>query len=139
MNEATFWSTRLKPLLHEPRRGRVGWKVPTELRKGLPDVWFSAIGYGAGWLELKYIDRWPKRVSPVLDVTAEQVAHLREAHDAGALTRLVVGIADDVLIIGPQVLRARARLDEVIIHARIRWPFTADDLLLCIQKPAPVS
>lgn len=122
MNEATFWSSFVKPTLHVPSLGRVAWKVPAEIRAGLPDVWWSrrhsvdpcgdriaAIG---GWLELKYLDAWPKRPgTPItIDVTPMQLAHLREAASGGARTGVLLGVAREWYLFDPARLTSGHRV-----------------------------
>jgi hypothetical protein len=130
VNEATFWSSVVKPALHRPDARRVAWKVPAETRAGLPDVWWSrgallghvdattvAIG---GWLELKYVPAWPKRPdTPItVAVTAQQLAHLREAADGGARANVLVGVADSWFLFSPYALAAEGRLTQAELVTR---------------------
>lgn len=143
MNEAGFWATVVRPALHQPDIfGYVAWKVPAETRAGLPDVWWSreaatrSSERNHGWLELKYVPAWPVRVTtPVtVEVRPDQLAHLREAHLAGAAAGVLLGVAREVFLLSPRRLLAHHRLThaELMDHASSvvisRWlPTTRDD------------
>lgn len=122
MNEAAFWARVVKPALHAPEAGRTAWKVPAEIRAGLPDVWWCTrvdshrLG---GWLELKYIPAWPTRPgTPVtIEVTPVQLAHLREAHQGGAICYVLVGVADEWFLFIPEALPAGVRLTRAEFQA----------------------
>lgn len=117
-NEAAFWTGFVRKALHQPTRGWVAWKVPAEIRKGLPDVWFGlhdlvANMFGeTGWIELKYQPEWPKRVDTTIEVavTVEQSAHLREARQGGVASWVLLGVADEWFL-----FRARA------VPPLVRW------------------
>ncbi len=107
-NEAAFWSGFVKPALNYPPAS-VAWKIPAEIRKGLPDVWWSSCNRpAAGWLELKYLPAWPKRNStPItIAVSVEQLAHLRAARAAGSWAAVLLGVADEWFLLDPNRLTA---------------------------------
>jgi len=133
-NEAAFWSDWLKRLLHQPARRMTAWKVPAETREGLPDCWFGHLAW-AGWLELKYAPEWPVRPStPVtIQVTAEQLAHLREAGIAGQAAFVLLGVDTEWFLLQPSGLRPDARLTHLELRAKaVAWGYRGqdDDLLL---------
>jgi hypothetical protein len=119
--EADFWRDYVRPLLNRPREGRLAWKVPAELRKGLPDVWFKTPGW-TGWLELKYHASWPKRHTTSIEVpvTAEQLAHLREVEEVDCAAFVLMGIADWFFLLPREPLRpsikyTRAELESLAV------------------------
>ena len=121
MNEASFWSTWLRGYLHDPRHGRVGWKVPAELRKGLPDVWYSDRRSGAqGWVELKYVPSWPVRATTGVEVamSPEQKAHLLEAYSGGARAFVLLGVADQIYLLWPRLLIPMEKYPRPELEAR---------------------
>jgi hypothetical protein len=137
-NEAAFWSDWLCGLLHQPARRRVAWKVPAETREGLPDVWFGHPAW-AGWLELKYVPQWPVRAStPVtVKVTAEQLAHLREAGWAGQAAFVLLGVDTEWFLLRPAVLRPDARLTHLELRSlAAAWGYRGqdDDVLLMVLR-----
>jgi hypothetical protein len=89
--------------MHRPDRGRCAWKVGTSTRAGIPDVaWENSrarpdymypIG---GWLELKFLEAWPKRPSTPLrpGVSMEQRGHLMEWREGGGLASVLLGMPD---------------------------------------------
>jgi hypothetical protein len=110
-NEAAFWSQYVRPLLHQPKKAfRWAWKIPAELRTGLPDV-----NYGnrqeSGWIELKYAPEWPVRTSSTVHVavTDEQYAHLREVHECGRPAYCLLGVDDWFFLLGLPVLRPQIK------------------------------
>ena len=96
-NEAAFWGAVRKRLVDA---GWLAWKVPAEIRKGLPDVFLGKNG-GSAWVELKYRPRWPARDdTPVhVDVSPEQHAHLRDLRAADLDGFVLLGVEDDVFIL----------------------------------------
>lgn len=110
-NEAAFWGAVRKRLVDA---GWLAWKVPAEIRKGLPDVFLGKNG-GSAWVELKYRPRWPARDdTPVhVDVSPEQHAHLRDLRAADLDGFVLLGVEDDVFIlddIAPMQKKTRAQL-----------------------------
>lgn len=101
-DELHFWESWVKPLLHQPAQHRVAWKVGTSTRPGIPDVWTQWQPRPGRWVELKYEREWPKRAStPVrLDVTPEQLSHLRESESSGPGTAFaLLGVAHEWFLI----------------------------------------
>jgi hypothetical protein len=95
--EAAFWTSFVRPALHCPADGRVAWRIPGErYHKGIPDAWFGS-SKASGFLELKYVPEWPKRSSSTVEVaaTADQLAHLREAEQAGNFGYVLIGVEKD--------------------------------------------
>lgn len=100
MNELGFWTRRVRPVMHCPDRGRCAWKVGTSTRAGIPDVaWTNRYPSGdvlGGWVELKFLDAWPKRSSTPLrpGVSMEQRGHLMEWHESGGNACVLLGMPD---------------------------------------------
>lgn len=91
-NEAAFWGALRKRL---EAAGWLAWKIPAELRTGLPDT-FIAKDSLAAWVELKYVPAWPVRpTTPVTAaVTPEQSAHLTALREAGVPAYVLLGVAE---------------------------------------------
>ena len=131
-NEAAFWSRWVQPLLHKPPE-RWAWKIPAELRTGLPDVNFGT-KQDSGWIELKYVPEWPVRASTTVEVavTDEQYAHLREVFWAGRPSWVLLGVAEEFFLVHfsnvmPHIRLTREGLRQV---ARARGVMRRDDQLL---------
>lgn len=60
MTEKRFWDTVLRPLLHDPAKGSVAYKVQDAFVKGLPDVVANVRGK-TFWIELKVLAHAPVR------------------------------------------------------------------------------
>lgn len=132
-NEAAFWSGWVRPLLHQPRAGRWAWKIPAELRTGLPDVNFGN-RQDSGWIELKYHPEWPLRASTtvLVGITDEQYAHLREVHEAGRPSYCLLGVNDHFFLLAFPVLKPHIRYtrDELENVSRAHGIMRKDDSML---------
>lgn len=96
MNEKSFWSRYVRPVLHQPNARRVAWKVQDAFNAGLPDVDFCLHGV-AGKLELKYVKEYPKRASTTVKVATSpnQKRFLAEWAGAGGIALVLVGVDHD--------------------------------------------
>lgn len=113
-NEAAFWSGWVRPLLHQPKKAkRWAWKIPAELRTGLPDVNFGNIR-DSGWIELKYHPEWPVRASTTIEVAVsdEQYAHLRDVADSGRPSYCLLGVATEFFLLSFHVLKPMIRYEQ---------------------------
>lgn len=92
MSERRLWESYLKPLLHRPP-SRFARKVQDRFVSGLSDVVYCVEG-AAGWLELKWIDRWPRDNGTVnMRLTPAQAAWLTAWRDAGGLgSHVLLGV-----------------------------------------------
>jgi len=111
-NEAAFWGAVRRSLV---AAGWLAWKVPAEIRKGLPDAFLMKEGWAA-WVEMKYVPRWPAREStPVaIDVTPEQHAHLRDVREHGGNAFVLLGVEYEVFLlddIAPVQKKTRRELE----------------------------
>ncbi|MCK9231141.1 MAG: hypothetical protein RBS96_02535 [Dehalococcoidales bacterium] len=93
----------LKKTLYRKLRGL--W-IPTDIESpcspGVPDIYYTNRVYKRmGWVELKYIHRWPinsQRILKVEHFTPQQKNWIRLNHKAGARVFLMIQVGKDYLI-----------------------------------------
>ena len=92
VSERLLWERYLKPSMQRPP-SRFARKVQDRFVQGLPDIVYNIEG-SAGWLELKWIDRWPARAATGVDVglTAPQAAWIRAWRDTGGTAHVLLGV-----------------------------------------------
>ena len=102
MNEQQFWSNHVRPALHQPKAGRVAWKVQDAYNGGLPDVDFVTGVNEVAKIELKYIDSFPAKpetTCPRLMPTEGQFNHLEEWELGGGFSTMLIGVGDEWFLI----------------------------------------
>jgi len=140
-SERAFWEGYVARELHAPGQGYVCWKVPAELRKGIPDCWFALPSGVSGWLELKYTPALPARTTTELccEVTLEQLAHLRQVPMRRGL--VLWGVVSMWYLLDPHLLTPLQKTaQDVVLPALLsKGPLTRGALrssLLALLQPA---
>lgn len=96
MNEAGLWQYL--------RKGLSGTWMPTRIESsagnGVPDVYYSVPGKG-GWIELKYIPKWPKRPTTKvkLPLRPEQKLWIKQHGELTGRVFVLVRIEDDFFLV----------------------------------------
>lgn len=96
-NEAALWQALKKRF---DGAGIHAVRIEDMLAAGTPDVNYCGPG-GAGWIELKHVDEWPKRTSTGVRIglTAEQGLWLHKRARAGGRADVLVRIDGEVFLI----------------------------------------
>jgi hypothetical protein len=114
--ESKFW-LRLKKYL-DAQPGIHYMRVENSAMPGTPDLNIQIEGYGEVWLELKFIEDWPKRPSTSVKlgqgVSAEQKLWLKKRARAGGKCGVLLGVGhgknlDVFLYVNPETIQC---LDE---------------------------
>lgn len=93
VSERLMWERYLKPSLHRPPT-RFARKLQDRFVPGLPDIAYCCEG-AAGWLELKWLKRWPRRVATVdVGLTPAQARWLQGYRDADGCAYVLLGVGE---------------------------------------------
>lgn len=88
MSEQQMWTTFRKRIVHlDPQR------VETRIDDGIPDV-----NYTGGWIELKYLPKWPRDPSAIVKIdhyTPQQRAWGLRRWRAGGMSWLLLHVRED--------------------------------------------
>lgn len=140
MSEKAFWGwlrTKVGSRWHAVR-------IENLVDRGTPDVNFKIKDGAEGWLELKQLDDWPKRLDTIVSMkryTQEQRLWLLTRAEAGGKAGLLLKVKNDILLFGPYAAYhsvGNVPRDTLFIHARYSWgtvPFTVDSFIKALNDP----
>ena len=81
------------------------WKINASFANGVPDAWYAGNKTDI-WIEYKYLKTWPKRDRTKIDLTnpakflsIPQQKWLERKYNLGISVAVVLGVADDVVIL----------------------------------------
>ncbi|KKM97272.1 hypothetical protein LCGC14_1169750 [marine sediment metagenome] len=98
MNESGFWRKIRNGIKNPPDTHLV--RIENAIYSGTPDLSYCINGV-EGFIELKYLEAWPKRESTVVRIPhfrGEQRIWLHDRHIAGGRCYLCLGIAKSTFI-----------------------------------------
>lgn len=129
--------TSMRAKVIEALRSLDAISVENAVMPGTPDVEF--IG---GWVELKYVPTWPKRVGTALAVphfTPIQRAWLRRRIRRGGKAWLLLRVDRDWMLFRGDVaadILGQSSKDELLVQAEIAWsePPSNDELLKALRQ-----
>lgn len=105
MSENAFWKT-LSKRMGQGNHWREATRHEDKLQLGIADVSFVNNAGAHGWMELKKVREWPKRLSTIVRLphyTDHQRIFLKKKGEAGGNVWLLVKIERDVLLFDWQV------------------------------------
>ena len=146
-SEASLWKTLRKNMYRRWEATR----VENPAAPGTPDVYYTLIrdeiprskwlGYPKmmGWLELKYLHKWPKKESTVITIehfTPQQKNFIRTHGKAGANIKLLLQVKKDYLLFDwkSSLLIGKLTQEQMRDECIIAWfpRIDFDEFLLCL-------
>jgi hypothetical protein len=100
-------------------------RIESSTNKGIADVAYC-INTHSGWLELKYLDAWPKRAATFVKVpslTLDQVLFLERWYDSGGAAYLLLRVGRSYMLLNSSTTRALwngISRDELKAHAIVQ-------------------